>query len=232
MSNATNHNPEIRPDAEHGKVGSYVIGFVLSLVFTLVPYWLVAEKVLTGYAVLAAILGFAFLQLLVQVIFFLHLGRERGPRFQTWFLVATVGAFITVVGGSIVIMSHLHSNMAPSEKLQRLVDDEAIAQIGGVKTGSCEKFHAHHRVLIKDGVVSPREIKARECDTMSITNMDVEPREIAFGEHPNHGTYAGKDGKTLREGRSLTFTLSVPGEYKFHDHDNAEINGEFKVKEY
>jgi cytochrome o ubiquinol oxidase operon protein cyoD len=202
----------------------------LSLVFTLVPYWLVAGKVLTGNAVLAAILGFAFLQLMVQAIFFLHLGRERGPRFQTFFLIATVGAFLVVVVGSVWIMSHLHANMAPSEKLQRLVDDEAIAQIGGVKTGSCEQFHAHHRVVIKDGVVSPKQIKARVCDTMSITNMDVETREIAFGEHPNHGTYTGKHGKTLREGRSLTFTLSQPGEYKFHDHDNALVNGEFTVK--
>ena len=93
---------------EHGTVRSYVIGFILSLVFTIIPYYLVVEKVVSGKVLLGTILGFGLLQMIVQVVFFLHLGREKKPYWQRYFLVGTIGGILVVVGGSIWIMSHLH----------------------------------------------------------------------------------------------------------------------------
>jgi cytochrome o ubiquinol oxidase subunit IV len=218
-------------EIEHHTLRSYIIGFVLSLVFTLIPYYLVVEKSITGNVLLGTILGFAVLQLLVQVIFFLHLGREKNPRWQTGFLVAAVGAVFVVVGGSLWITSHLNHNMHPADMKQLLVDDEAIHEVGGQQTGSCrhEGTHTKHRVIIKDGLASPGRIEAELCDTLTFINEDDTVREITFGPHPNHGMYAGNIGKDVSNRRGWTITLSQPGAHQFHDHLDERINGVFVV---
>ena len=65
------------PSHAHGSILSYVVGFALSLVLTLGAF-LVAPQL--GGLALPVIVGLALLQLLVQVFFFLPLGRERGPK--------------------------------------------------------------------------------------------------------------------------------------------------------
>jgi cytochrome o ubiquinol oxidase operon protein cyoD len=227
------HTPPAKTEPHHGTAKNYVIGFILSLVFTLIPYYLIVQKSYSETALLVAILAFAFIQLIIQAMFFLHLGRKPSPEFHTYFLIATIGAVMVVIGGSIWIMHHLNSHMelTPTEMKQRLVDDEAIEQVGGEKTGSCKGQHENHRVIIKDGLVSPYLTTAKLCDTLTITNEDDVDREITFGTHPDHGTYAGRDGKKLHKGKSYTFTLSQPGTEQFHDHDRPEAHGNFTVTE-
>jgi cytochrome o ubiquinol oxidase subunit IV len=113
-------------ESEHGTLTSYIIGFILSLVFTLVPYYLVVEKKLTTEALVATILGFAVLQLVVQVVFFLHLGREPKPRWNLLFLVSTVSIILLVAVSSLWIMHHLNHNMSPMEMKQELIEGEGI----------------------------------------------------------------------------------------------------------
>ena len=214
----------------HGNTQSYVIGFVLSLIFTLVPYQMVVNKTLTGSGLLVVILAFAFMQLAVQLLFFLHLGREQGPRWNLGFLVATFGAVLVVVVGSLWIIGHLQGNMlSAAEMQQRLVDDEAIAQVGGVKTGSCESVGPNHQVLFINGQASPSHIKAHLCDTLTFTNADNVRRDLAFGAHLHHSVYAGKTGMTLPQNDSWTITLSQPGSYRFHDHLHETSAGTFTV---
>jgi cytochrome o ubiquinol oxidase operon protein cyoD len=55
---------------EHGTTASYVSGFLLSLLFTFIPYYLVIEKKVSGNALLATILGFAVIQMIIQLLFF------------------------------------------------------------------------------------------------------------------------------------------------------------------
>lgn len=220
---------EKKPKARHGTYPSYIIGFVLSLIFTLIPYYLVVNKTLTGKLLIIVIMAFAVSQLLIQVIFFLHLGREKNPRWNTGFLAATVGAIITVTGASVWIMYHLQANMPAMETIQKLADDESIGQVSGVKTGACDSTNTNHQVIIKDGIASPHRTVAHLCDTLTFTNDDKPTREIAFGAHPHHTAYAGYIEDTLYKGRSWTITLSQKGTYRFHDHDHAETNGVFTV---
>lgn len=214
---------------EHGTMRSYVIGFLLSLVFTFIPYYLVVNQTVTGTALLTTILGFGVLQMIVQVTFFLHLGRSPKPNWQFYFLIATVGAILVVVGGSIVITRNLHYNMVPSDQQKKLVNDEAIHQIGGEKTGACYGQYANHQVVIKDGIVTPLYTEAKRCDTLTFMNQDGEVRQMVFGTHPDHKTYAGESEYIVRKSQNKTITLSETGTYRFHDHLQPETAGSFTV---
>lgn len=218
--------------SEHGTTGSYVTGFVLSLLFTLIPYYLVVEKAVSGKALLATILGFAAMQMVVQVVFFLHLGREKKPRWQLIFLIMTIGGIMLVVGGSLWIMHHLHYNMTPvtpADALKKLVEDEGIYQIDGEKTGACKGVHATHKVTLKDGAISPSHIEARVCDKLTFINEDDAPRYIMFGSFDEPEAYAGEDMLTVRKGRATTIVLNEQGTHQFHDHKNNKTVGDFTV---
>jgi cytochrome o ubiquinol oxidase operon protein cyoD len=226
------HNAENTHKREHGTTTSYVIGFILSLVFTIIPYYLVVEHVVSGNALLATILGFAVLQMIIQLVFFLHLGREKKPHWQSWFLIATVGAIFVVVGGSLWIMNHLHYNMTPvtpADASKKLVEDEGIYQIGGEKTGACQGVHATHKITLKDGAISPSHIDARLCDKLTFINEDDSPRYIMFGSFEQPEAYAGEDMLTVRKGRAKTIILNEPGTHQLHDHTNDKTTGDFTV---
>lgn len=217
---------------EHGTTKSYVIGFILSLIFTFIPYWLVVEKVVHGNALVGTILGFAVLQMLVQIIFFLHLGREKKPYWQRWFFMATVGAIFVVIGGSLWIMNHLHYNMTPvtpQDAAKKLVEDEGITQIDGKKTGACEGQHAKHKVTFTDGKATPSHIEAKVCDTLIFVSGDGKDRHIMFGVHPNHAVYAGEMELKVTSRRAQGITLSETGTHRFHDFNDPSASGDFTV---
>ncbi len=223
------HHTGHEPAREHGTTGSYVIGFILSLVFTLIPYFLVVRHTVSGTALLATILGFAVLQMVIQITFFLHLGRGPKPKWNLFFFISTVGIILVVVGGSIMIINNLHYNMLPSDQIKKLANDEAIYQIGGKKTGACQEIQANHTVTIKNGLATPLHTVAQKCDTLTFINEDNVIRDIAFGTHPQHEAYAGESELTIRRGQGESITLSESGTYKFHDHLHEETAGDFTV---
>lgn len=96
----------------------YAIGFVLSLLLTLAAYWVTVKGI--DKTTLFLILGvLALVQMVVQLVFFLHLGEEARPRYKigTFLLMSLMLAIIVV--GSIWIMENMNYNMAnmtPQEK--------------------------------------------------------------------------------------------------------------------
>ena len=214
--------------SEHGTMQSYVIGFMLSLLATFIPYVMVVNQTVKGRALLVTILVFAFIQLYIQLIFFLHLGRGPKPNWNLYFFAATFSFILMVVAGSIVIINNLHYNMSPTEKVKKLVNDEGIYQVGGAKTGACKILGTNHKVVIKNDIVNPFFTTANKCDTLTFINED-NVREISFGEHPDHESYAGVTELVIRQGKSKTITLSEPGFFRYHDHLQAETAGHFTV---
>lgn len=214
---------------EQNTVKSYVVGLLLSLLFTIIPYYLVVTRSVSAAALLAVILGFATLQMITQVVFFLHLGRGPKPLYNTAFFISTVSIILVVVGGSIFIMNHLHYNMNPAQTSQQLAQTEAIYQIGGKQTGACQGTNTNHKITIQNGKLSPFYITAYTCDTLTFINKDQTLREITFGTHPQHGTYGGETELLLRPGRGKSLTLNQSGTYQFHDHRHPEIMGSFTV---
>jgi len=103
---------------------AYVFGFVSSLIFTLIAWGIVRKHEMSGHLVYShffiriSILVFALLQMIVQLVFFLHLGREKKPRWNVQALLATVGIILILILGSIWIMNNLNysmMNMTPSQ---------------------------------------------------------------------------------------------------------------------
>lgn len=105
----------------HGSFRGYMIGFVLSVFLTAIPFWLVMNNVLdnnqlTGFV----IMGFAVVQIVVHMVFFLHMdGRAEGG----WSLLALVFTLILVVialAGSLWVMYHLNTNMMPVHDMKQM----------------------------------------------------------------------------------------------------------------
>ena len=75
-AHAGNHGDEdeLDHDTLHITVGGYVTGFVLSVILTAIPFWLVMAKVFSNPTVTTfIILGFAIVQIYVHMVFFLHM---------------------------------------------------------------------------------------------------------------------------------------------------------------
>jgi cytochrome o ubiquinol oxidase subunit IV len=99
--------------AGHGGNG-HRIGSLLAIVLTVIPFWLVmSEPGLSPVWTTAIIFAFAIVQIVVHVVFFLHLDtRSEGGWTLLAFLFTAVIVVLTI-GGSIWVMYHLNTNMMP-----------------------------------------------------------------------------------------------------------------------
>lgn len=101
-------------DAPHGSFESYVTGFVLSVILTVVPFFMVMARPIDSAGYTAAIvLICAFAQILVHMIYFLHMTPKAEGG---WLLLSTAFTIILVVitlAGSLWIVFHLNGNMMP-----------------------------------------------------------------------------------------------------------------------
>ena len=99
-------------------IGKYLTGFILSLLLTGVAYALVVGGSTSPW--LLAILGvLALAQMVVQLVFFLHLGEEARPRYKIASFILMSLMLLIIVVGSIWIMNNMNynmSNMTPEEK--------------------------------------------------------------------------------------------------------------------
>lgn len=97
----------------HGTYRSYLIGFVLSVFLTAIPFWLVMSGVLPAQATAAVVVLLAVAQILVHTVFFLHVNTRSEGGWTLVALVFTAVMVLIVIFGSLWIMFHLHGNMMP-----------------------------------------------------------------------------------------------------------------------
>lgn len=121
----------VRHETAHGTVRSYTIGFGLSLVLTLAAYLLVTRDVFSGWTLASALVALALAQLTVQLICFLHLGRESRPRWNLTVMSFAVMVVAILVFGSLWIMQNLRYNhihgggpATPAETNKFIIHDE------------------------------------------------------------------------------------------------------------
>lgn len=112
--------------AAHGTLATYVTGFVLSVALTLVAYVLVVNQAFSTRDVLVGVIVLlAVVQFVVQLIFFLHLGREQRPRFNLVVFSFMLMVLFILVFGTLWIMSNLDYHMAAPETIeQQIIEDE------------------------------------------------------------------------------------------------------------
>lgn len=97
--------------ASHGSVKSYVIGLILSIVLTLVAFGVVMMGGFSTLTTVIMILVMAVLQILVQLIMFMHMNTQSDEGWNLMSFVFTIVILGLIVGGSLWIMQHLQQNM-------------------------------------------------------------------------------------------------------------------------
>ena len=98
----------------HGSFKDYVTGFVLSVILTAIPFWLVmgdvlGDKLVTG----VVILGLGAVQIVVHMIYFLHMNTKSEGGWTILALIFTLTLVIITLTGSLWVMYHLNTNMMP-----------------------------------------------------------------------------------------------------------------------
>lgn len=106
MSHSTDHS-----GASHGSVKTYMTGFILSIILTVIPFWMVMTGAVSPAVILGTILAMAVVQVLVHLVCFLHMNTESDEGWNMTAFVFTVLIIAILVVGSIWIMWNLNYNM-------------------------------------------------------------------------------------------------------------------------
>ncbi|ALD15396.1 cytochrome O ubiquinol oxidase [Buchnera aphidicola (Aphis glycines)] len=89
------------------KVKSYIFGFLLSVLFTIIPFFIEKNHVFSYKISRFIILFCAFFQIIIHFIYFLHLNNISK---NNWYLMSLLFVFIIVfivISGSVWIMFNL-----------------------------------------------------------------------------------------------------------------------------
>jgi cytochrome o ubiquinol oxidase subunit IV len=100
--------------AGHSSIRNYMKGFVLSLILTAIPFWLVMGNVIESKtATVAAIMILGAIQMVVHMVYFLHMNSRSEGGWTMMALIFTIVILVIVLAGSLWVMYHLNTNMMP-----------------------------------------------------------------------------------------------------------------------
>jgi cytochrome o ubiquinol oxidase operon protein cyoD len=99
----------------HVSLKGYLTGFVLSVVLTAIPFAVVMGKVFERPgATVAVLLGFAAVQIIVHMVYFLHMNAKSEGGWTLLALIFTLVLVVIALSGSLWVMYHLNENMMPA----------------------------------------------------------------------------------------------------------------------
>lgn len=108
------HDDHHGDGASHGSFKSYLIGFILSVILTAVPFWLVMDGVLDSKMATALwIMGLGVIQIVVHMVCFLHMNTKSEGGWNVLALIFTLVIVAIAIAGSLWVMHHLNTNMMP-----------------------------------------------------------------------------------------------------------------------
>jgi cytochrome o ubiquinol oxidase operon protein cyoD len=91
----------------------YIVGFLLAAILTAIPFWLVMAHVLNGAQAAFVVMGLAAVQVVVHMIYFLHMNSRSEGGWTLLAMLFTVLMVGIVLSGSLWVMHHLDVNMMP-----------------------------------------------------------------------------------------------------------------------
>ena len=97
--------------AAHGNVKQYTIGFILSVLLTVIPFGMVMAGGFSRGLLVAVIAITAIAQILIQLVYFLHMNSSSEQRWNVFAFVYTILTIAILLVGSVWIMNYLHFNM-------------------------------------------------------------------------------------------------------------------------
>jgi cytochrome o ubiquinol oxidase operon protein cyoD len=105
------HSHNAHSGEGHGSFGSYMTGFVLSVILTVAAFGLVMTGTLTGQNALFAIAALALVQIVVHLVFFLHMNTSSEQRWNVTAFAFTALTAVIVIGGTLWVMHNVSMNM-------------------------------------------------------------------------------------------------------------------------
>jgi cytochrome o ubiquinol oxidase operon protein cyoD len=100
-------------EESHGTRKGYIIGFVLAAILTAIPFWLVMTTPFSKPVIALIVMLFAAVQMVVHMIFFLHMNRRAEGGWSMMALLFTVVIVGIALSGSLWVMYHMNANMMP-----------------------------------------------------------------------------------------------------------------------
>ncbi len=98
----------------HGSMGHLMLGFGLAAALTIIPFGLVIDEVeIARSTFVAIIMGLGAVQILVHLVYFLHVNRSAE---EGWTMAATSFAVLILVillSGSLWVMHNMNEHMMP-----------------------------------------------------------------------------------------------------------------------
>ena len=108
------HDHDDHDSHDHGSFKSYIMGFILAVILTAIPFWLVMGNVIPKSSTLGVVLlVFAAMQMVVHVVYFLHLNARSENGWNMLAFIFTGTLLFIVLSGSLWVMYHLNHNMMP-----------------------------------------------------------------------------------------------------------------------
>jgi cytochrome o ubiquinol oxidase operon protein cyoD len=116
------HDHHHDANVPHSTLGGYATGFVLAVILTAIPFWLVMGKVFNNSGAAGIVLlGLASVQIVVHMVYFLHMNGKAEGGWSMLAMLFTALIVVIVLSGSIWVMYHMNHNMMPgmiSEAMQ------------------------------------------------------------------------------------------------------------------
>ncbi|WP_019219139.1 cytochrome o ubiquinol oxidase subunit IV [Bartonella florencae] len=168
----------------HGpSTGSYLIGFILAVFFTLGSFIPVMYGMMEGWTIstkVAYLIGMAIIQIIVQIVFFLHLSSGPDAKWNLsalWFAAICV---VIIIGGTWWAISHLNYNMMGGSG--RIVEPEKVQGDSSVSTEKLSDTQKPVGDLLNTQV-------SKEQDPNTPSSIEQAPRvEMPMEQVPNTQT--------------------------------------------
>ncbi|CAH2780920.1 MAG: Cytochrome O ubiquinol oxidase subunit IV (EC [uncultured Caballeronia sp.] len=95
-------------DFPHVTVHGYLIGFVLAIVLTVASFWAATSGAFQGESAIVALAVLAAMQVIVHVVFFLHVNTSKGQRWHAMSFAYTILMSLILIVGTVWVMHNVH----------------------------------------------------------------------------------------------------------------------------
>ncbi|HMH69264.1 MAG TPA: cytochrome o ubiquinol oxidase subunit IV [Pinirhizobacter sp.] len=112
--------PGLESREAHGSFRGYIIGYVSAIALTIAAFAIAPSTSMAPFSVAAALAVLAIAQMLIHLIFFLHINTAPMQKTNILAFAAAMLIIAIVVIGSIWIMGHLNRNMLPMDHLMQM----------------------------------------------------------------------------------------------------------------
>ncbi|MBY6006592.1 cytochrome o ubiquinol oxidase subunit IV [Salipiger bermudensis] len=108
---------------DHGTMGQLMIGFALAAILTIIPFYLVmAEVDMARSTLVGIIMGLGAVQILVHLVYFLHLKRSSEEGWNFFAAIFAVIILVIVLAGSLWVMHNMNENMMPMHEMDQQIE--------------------------------------------------------------------------------------------------------------